>query len=115
VSEVNREYLLKGFRCAKAVGVNKALFKVRILKNIFGCSKEEVYSFFMGVILCDEILSIKKDESKNVVIGGRAQIKSAMALILKEETDKNVIELSEEMVDYSTSIGMIKVYEKGDK
>ncbi len=115
VSEVNREYLLKGYKCAKAEGINKALFKVRILKNIFGCSKDEVYSFFMGVILCDEISSITKDESKNVVIGGRAQIKSAMALILKEETDKNVIELSEKTVDYSTSIGMIKVYEKGDK
>ena len=82
-----------------------------VLKNIFDCSKEEVYSFFMGIILCDEILNIIEDVTNTVVLGGKAQIKKAMALILREKTEKNIIELDEKTVDYSTSIGMVKIYE----
>ena len=112
VSEINREYLLKGYDYAKTAGINKALFKVRILKNIFGCSKEEIYSFFMGIVLCDEIEVIIRDEAKTVVLGGKAQIKKAMAVILKEKSDKNIVELDEKTVDCSTSVGMIRIYEK---
>lgn len=111
VDTIHREYLLKGYEYAESAGMNKALFKVRILKNIFSCSKEEVYSFFMGIVLCDEILNIIKEDTKTIVLGGKEQIKRAMALILKEKTNKNIIELDEKTVSYSTSIGMVKIYE----
>lgn len=111
VDKTDKEYLLKGYDYAKSAGINKALFKVRILKNQFNCSKEQIYSFFMGAILCDEISSIIKEEVETVVIGGREQIKKAMVLILKEKINKNIIELDEKTVDNSTSIGMIKIYE----
>lgn len=112
VSEINREYLLKGYDYSKSAGINKALFKVRILKNIFGRSREEIYSFFMGIVLCDEIEEIIRNDVKTVVLGGKAQIKKAMAVILREKSDKNIVELDEKAVDYSTSVGMIRIYEK---
>ncbi len=115
VDTIHKEYLLKGYEYAKSAGINKALFKVRILKNIFGRSEEEVYSFFMGIVLCDEILNIIKENADTVVLGGKEQIKKAMALILKEKTNKNIIELDEKTVDYSTSVGMIKIYEHTTK
>ena len=108
---INSEYLLKGYDYAESEGINKALFKVRILKNEFNCSKEEVYSFFMGIVLCDEILDIIKEDVKTVVLGGKEQIKKAMILILKEKTNKNIIEVDEKTVEYSTSVGMVKIYE----
>ena len=111
VTKINSEYLLKGYDYAESEGLNKSLFKVRILKNIFGCTKEEVYSFFMGTILCDEILNIIKDDTNTVVLGGKSQIKKAMTTILREKSEKNVIELDEKTVDYSTSFGLIKIYE----
>ena len=111
VSNINSEYLLNGYEYAKSAGINKALFKVRILKNIFNCSKEDVYSFFMGIILCNEILDIINEEAQTVVLGGMEQIKKSMAVILKEKTNKNIIELDEKTVKYSTSVGMIKIYE----
>ena len=111
VDEINCEYLIKGYEYAKDAGINKALFKVRILKNNFNCSKEELYSYFVGIILCDEILYIANDFAKTVVLGGREQIKKAMAQILRKTTDKNVIELDKKTVDNSTSYGMIKIYE----
>jgi len=111
IAEINSEYLLKGYDYAESAGINKALFKVRILKNNFHCSKEEVYSFFMGIILCNEILNIIKEDAETVVLGGKKQIKKSMALILNKKTNKKVIEIDEKTVDYSTSIGMVKIYE----
>jgi len=115
VNKINREYLLKGYEYAKTAGINKALFKVRILKNNFNCSKEDTYSFFIGIILCDEISDIIKADIKTVVLGGKEQIKKAMALILREKTDKNIIELDEKTVELSTSVGMVKIYEHNNK
>lgn len=111
VSEINTQFLLKGYDYAENAGINKALFKVRILKNVFACSKEEIYSFFMGVILCDEIKEIIRDEASTVVIGGKSQIKYAMAEILKNRDDKKIILLSETDVNNSTVYGAIKIYE----
>lgn len=65
----------------------------------------------MVVILCDEIANIIKDEAETVVLGGKSQIKKAIALILREKTEKNIIELDEKTVDYSTYVGMVKIYE----
>ncbi|MBE7012431.1 MAG: hypothetical protein E7415_07140 [Ruminococcaceae bacterium] len=110
-SKINDEYLLKGYDYAKEAGINKALFKVRILKNIFGCSNDEVYSFFMGAVLSDEIYYILKDGAESIVLGGKSQIKKAMAIILNKKSDKRIIELDEKAVDYSTSLGMIRIYE----
>lgn len=115
VNKTNEEYLLKGYEYAKTEGVNKALFKVRILKNNFNCSKEETYSFFMGIILCDEISNIIETDVETVVIGGKEQIKKAIALILREKTDKNIIEIDEKTVELSTSVGMVKIYEHTNK
>ena len=109
--KINCEYLLKGYDYAEAAGINKALFKVRILKNNFNADKEAVYNFFMGVVLYNEIASILKEEAKTVVLGGRKQIKEAMTLILKAKSSKNIIELDEKTVEYSTSVGMVKIYE----
>lgn len=111
VAKLQKGYLLKGYEYAKSAGINKALFKVRILKNQFNCSKEDIYSFFMGIVLCDEISSILKEEVATVVLGGKEQIKKAMVLILKEKTNKNIIELDEKSVGCSTSFGMKKIYE----
>ena len=40
VDTLDRDYLLKGFEYAKEAGINKALFKVRVLKNSFNRSRE---------------------------------------------------------------------------
>ena len=109
--QINTSYLLKGYDYCLDEGINKALFKVRILKNVFSCTKEEIYSFFMGVILCGEIDNIKNSDAKTVVIGGRAQMKNALASILNERTDKRVITLSEEAVNASTVVGAIRIFE----
>lgn len=80
---LNKEYLMRGFEFCRDNGINEALFKVRILKNIFSRSADETYSFFMGAVLCGEILKVFELNPKRIVIGGKYQIKTAMFEIIK--------------------------------
>ncbi len=111
VSEINSEYLLKGFDFCNKEGINKALFKTRILKNIFGCNKEETYSFFLGTVLSQEIEQIIKSDAQTVVLGGKAEIKNPMAEILNARDSKKIILLDENEVAHSTALGAVRIFE----
>ena len=111
ISDINSEYLLNGYDFCSCNGINKALFKVRILKNIFKCDEEKIYSFFIGIVLCGEIEQILNCDVETVVIGGKTQIKNAMAMILAKRSDKKIISLNEDTVNNSTSLGAIRIFE----
>ena len=112
LSELDEERLAEGCTYARSRGINEALFKVRILKNLFGASAVECYSFFLGVVLADEIGAIMKSDAARVVIGGREQIKRATnALLCRLGCDKEILLLDEETVERSTSLGMIRIFE----
>lgn len=110
-SKIDNKYLLMGYEYCKTEGINKALFKVRILKNTFNCTKDETYSFFVGIVLCAEIDSIVNCDAETIVIGGRSQLKNAMYTILTQKTTKNIVKVDDISVDLSTSLGAIRIYE----
>lgn len=112
VSEVDTEYLLKGYEYCSSHGINEALFKVRVLKNILAKNKEQTYSFFMGVILAGEIKNIIECSSGRIVISGQAQLAKAMYAILKANCEKDIVLFDREKTEYSTSVGAIRIYEK---
>ena len=103
--------LFEGYEYTCEHGVNEALFKTRILKNIFGATKEECYSFLLGAVLCDEIRSVQKSEKQTVIIGGQKQFRIAMAKILGKYGNKEIIMLSDEKVKNSTPLGAVCIYE----
>lgn len=112
ISNFDTEFVLNGYDYCKNNGINKALFKVRILKNIFSESKEKIYSFFMGTILCDEITEIINSGVKTVVIGGRTQIKNAIMHILKNRSNIRTIVLDDDTVNNSTTLGAVRIFNK---
>ena len=111
VSDIEDKYLLMGYDYCKKEGINKSLFKVRILKNIFNCTKVETYSFFVGTVLCNEIERIINQKAESVVIGGKTQIRNAIVLILRERDTKKVITLDDNAVNLSTVHGAINIFE----
>ena len=108
---LDNKYLMKGFEYCKENGINKALFKVRVLNNMFSGTADEVYSFFLGVVLCEEILEIIKLKPKTVVIGGRKQIKKAMYEILSCCISGEIICVLDEAAEKASAVGMIKIFE----
>ena len=111
IGEFDREHLIWGCKFAIEEGLNKSLFKVRILKNAFKANPVQVYSFFVGAVLSDEIHSILSDDCREVVIGGNHQIKEATATLIKALSDKSVTTLSDSEVAASTTIGAISIFE----
>ncbi len=115
--ELDIEKLDSGYEYAVKHGINEALFKTRILKNLFGCDKVECYSFFFGAVLADEINSIIASSAETVVIGGKKQFREATAHLVEKYSElslgkkKKTVVLNDAEVDASTSNGMIKIYE----
>lgn len=109
--ELDTNSLEDGFSYALAHGINEALFKTRILKNLFGKGESPCYSFFLGAVLSSEIKTIADASAKTVVIGGRRQIRLATAHLLERFSDKRVVVLSDETVDSSVTLGMIRIFE----
>lgn len=106
--------LLDGYNFCKTFGMNEALFKTRVLKNIFQATDKQAYSFFLGVVLQPEIKRITDNTLNKVVIGGRTQIKNAMYELLKQICDKEIILVPDERASIATALGMVKIYEFGE-
>ena len=111
----DREYLKMGCDLCRERSVNEALFKVRILKNIFGENDLKVYSFFLGAILWAEVKYLINSGTKRVLIGGNGHLKDALSSLVSECTDIDVIILSDAAVEGSVSLGLVKIFEYRSK
>ena len=111
IKEHDTPSLIMGYEYCIKYGINDALFKTRILKNLFSKSDVEIYSYFLGVILANEIESLKRYNKKGVVIGGKNQLKKAMCDLLKATTDLEIISVPEKSVDDCVFMGQIKIFE----
>ncbi len=114
IREFDEEYLKLGYEYCLENGLNEALFKVRILKNIYNADDISRYSFFTGAILCADITKIKNHSETNVYVGGKKEIKDAIVRLLNIYTNKNVDAVSAHDVDLSASFGMICIYEQSE-
>lgn len=110
-SVLDREYIKRGYMYCKEKGMNEALFKVRILKNIFQATDSRIYSFFIGAVLCGEVEYVLNSNVKRIVIGGNKYLKEAVAMLLDEYMNGQVVCLSNEIVDSSVSAGLVKIFE----
>lgn len=110
-SKLDEDYLIKGFDYCRDNGINKAAFKVRVLKNMFKKSYDETYSFFLGAVLCGEISEIIKENPKKIVIGGKKQIKKAMYEILKRNISGEVVCTDDEAAENAAAFGMMKIFD----
>ena len=110
-NEICETELFNGFFYAQKRGVNEALFKTRILKTMFGGTSEQCYSFLLGCVLCDEVEAILQAKEKVVILGGQKQFRIALAILLKQVSDKRIVVLSDSEVESSTSLGAIQIFE----
>ncbi len=109
VSELDEECLLSGYNYAAEYGMVEALFKVRILKNIYGKTPSEVYSFFMGVMLSNDVEAVLRENGKRIFISGTKHIRRPIAIILKSVCGFEVTEISDEISDNSIAFGQMKI------
>lgn len=109
--DIDCEYLFKGYEYALENGINSAFFKVRILDKLCKKTSGQVYSFFVGSALSAEINNIIKSQAQKVVVCGRAQLKTATALLLEKFSQKSVVVADEKSCENAPSLGAVRVYE----
>lgn len=114
IDEIDEKKLHFGYEYAKSHGINEALFKTRVLKNLFGGGEVETYSFYIGAMISGEIDYVLSLSAKRIVIGGRRQIKRATALLLKRYSDAEIVSLPDEETEAKTAEGIVKIYELAD-
>lgn len=110
VDSADDDFLLRGFDYAVTHGLNEALFKVRVLKKLFGAEKVQVYSFFLGAVLSAEIMSLKGEKCLRVIIGGKPQLRNAMITIISNRLSADVIDAGDAS-DFATAIGAVNIAE----
>lgn len=110
-SSFDEIYLDMGYTYAVNKGINEALFKVRILKNLFNCNNNQVYSFFIGVVLSSEIMNIINSDAKKVIVGGKRQLQLPMVAILNKHSQKEVVCIAETVANNASTYGIINIYE----
>lgn len=111
-SRIQGEYLLNGYKYAKEKGLNAALFKVRILKNVFKADDAQIYSFFLGIILQSEADLLLHIPQKRIIISGQKALKEGMTILLGALCDKEIMCVPEEVVNIATFTGMVDIYQK---
>ena len=114
-SDIDEEYLKKGYLLALEKGINSALFKVRILDKVFSESSQKVYSFFLGAVLSGEIQNILRKSADKIVIGGKSVLKKAICLLLGEYADKEIIVIDDSITESATVRGALKIYNESIK
>ncbi len=115
VSEFRKEALMQGYLCCEENGINYALFQTRVRKNLMGADPVDSYSFFLGVVLHDELCRIRDCGCPTVVLGGQKQLRAAMAALLSEISEQKVILLSEDQVAQTVFLGAVRIYEAVDQ
>lgn len=109
--ETDKDRLLSGAEYARKHGINEALFKVRLLKTLFGATPAEIYNFYLGVVLSDEISYVLSQNPKAITIGGQKAMKESMAELLKALSKAEIIVIPDETADASSAIGAIRIFE----
>lgn len=110
--EPEEEGLRQGYEYCEQEGINKSLFKVRILANFLNAAPEQVYSFYCGVLLHDEIRVLLRQPFERVYIGGQPQLKLMMKILLNVYSDKQIIDLEDEVCERASSVGAVKLYQE---
>ena len=106
-------YLLMGYDHCERLGLSQTLFKVRLLDTQLHASRAGIYSFFLGAVLWEDVSRLIADAPAKVVIGGKRQLREAMALLLQSRSRIEVIGVTEALVAASTALGAVRIYEYG--
>ncbi len=111
VEGFSEEALLRGYDAAAKNGLGAALFKTRIMKNLFAESPLACYSFFLGVLLADEIQSLARGEAKKVLIAGKPSLRDPMLTLIEKRTDLVAVPCDADAIENASVLGAIRIFE----
>ena len=109
------EALLAGYDAAVKNGLGAALFKTRIMKNLYSADARACYSFFLGALLSDEMQSLARGEEKRVLIAGKSALRDPMVYLIEKRTDLVSVDCEAEAIENAAVCGAVRIFEYGEE
>lgn len=109
--ETDPDFLCQGYELCENAGINRALFKGRVLDTAFGCSSKQVYSFLLGAVLHDEIKNLVAFGAKKYILGGKKELRDAEKRLLETYFRIQAVCPPEEACTYAAARGAVKIFE----
>ena len=108
--EADTDFLCQGYELCEAVGINRTLFKGRVLDTAFGSSPKQVYSFLLGAVLHDEIKNLVAFGAKKYILGGKKELRDAEKRLLETYFRIQAVCPPEEACTYAAAKGAVKIF-----
>ena len=108
--EADTDFLCQGYELCEAVGINRTLFKGRVLDTAFGSSPKQVYSFLLGAVLHDEIKNLAAFGAKKYILGGKKELRDAEKRLLETYFRIQAVCPPEEACTYAAAKGALKIF-----
>ena len=99
--KADEDWLRAGFDAAGKLGLNSALFKIRILSNFASVSPEKLYAYLMGAVFREDVLSAAS--AGKVITGGSDPFRHALSTLLRDLCE--VKELDDDLAENCSAIG----------
>lgn len=115
VEGFSEEALLRGYDAALRDGLGAALFKTRIMKNLFSEGKRSTYSFFLGALLSDEIRSLLSAGARRVLVAGKASLRLPTECLLRHRTEAQILSCPEGVIENASALGAIRIFESAER
>lgn len=109
------EALLRGYDAAERNGLGSALFKTRIMKNLYAADARACYSFFLGALLMDEIRSLSRAEEKRVLIAGKPSLREPMVYLIEKRTELISVSADADAIENASVRGALRIFEYEEK
>ena len=107
--------LLRGYDAAVSEGLSVALFKTRIMKNLFSADARACYSFFLGALLSDEIRSLIKSGASRVLVAGKASLREPSVYLLEKRGALSCVQCDAAVMETASALGVIRIFEEREK
>ena len=114
VESYDPEALLAGYDAAVKNGLGAALFKTRIMKNLYSADARACYSFFLGALLSDEMQSLARGDEKRVLIAGKSALRDPMVYLIEKRTDLVSVNCEAEAIENAAVCGAVRIFEYGE-
>ncbi len=109
------EALLRGYDCAVEQGISAALFKTRIMKNLFSADGKACYSFYLGALLSAEILHLSRCGASRILVAGKPSLRLPTEYLIKSRSKAELILCPQEVAENSSALGAVRIYEEWEK
>ncbi len=109
--ETDPDFLCQGYELCENAGINRALFKGRVLDTAFGCSSKQVYSYLLGAVLHDEIKNLAAAGAKTYILGGKKELREPEKYLLEKYFRIHAVCPPEETCTTAAARGAVKIFE----